>query len=65
MVKKLPGVEKMFENFFKKKLIQDKKWNKKIGGRNCFITSGAFGDTVQCSVLTLKLYIKFNVNTYC
>ena len=28
----------------KKKLGQ--KWNKKMGGRSCFVTSGAFGDTL-------------------
>ena len=46
MVKKLPGVEKKVEKNFKKKIIWDKKWNKKMGGRICFITSGAFGDTL-------------------
>ena len=28
-----------------KKKNQVEKWNKKMGGRSCFITSGGFGDT--------------------
>ena len=52
MFKKLPKVEKKFAIFFKhKNLIQDEKWNKKMGGRSCFITSGAFGDTLQYSTV--------------
>ena len=44
-VKKLPGVEKKVKDFKKKKenLNKGEKWNKKMGGRSCFITLGAFG----------------------
>ena len=41
---KLPGVEKKVKQIFlKKKNYQGEKWNKKIDGKSCFITSGAFG----------------------
>ena len=43
MVKKLPRVEKKFKKNFKQKKLWGGKWNKKMGGRSCFITSGAFG----------------------
>ena len=43
-VKKLPRVEKKVEQTSKKKKRnQAAKWNKKMGGRSCFIRSGAFG----------------------
>ena len=43
-VKKLPGAEKKVKKNFKKKNLKDwTKWNRKMGGRSCFITSGAFG----------------------
>ena len=45
-VKKLPGAEKNLKDWT--------KWNRKMGGRSCFITSGAFGhglvSTIQNSV---------------
>ena len=50
MVKKLPGPEKKVEQNLKKKNLKDwTKWNKKMGGRSCFITSGALGDTLLYS----------------
>ena len=56
MVKKLPGVEKRSKKVLKKKFNSGQKWNKKMGGRSCFITSGAFGDTLLyplCTVYTV------------
>ena len=45
MLKKLRGVEKKDNKIFTtKNLNQGEKFNKKMGGRCCFITSGAFGD---------------------
>ena len=35
----------------------DEKWNKKMGGRSCFITCGAFGDTLLCSAVNIVLII--------
>ena len=29
---------------------QGENWNKKMGGRSCFITSGAFGHGLQCGI---------------
>ena len=44
MVKKLPRVEKKVKLNFKKKNLKDwTKLNRKMGGRSCSITSGAFG----------------------
>ena len=31
-----------------RKKNQGDKWNKKMGGRSCFITSGAFGHGLLC-----------------
>ena len=51
MVKKLPDVEKKVEKFFNKKNLKDwTKWNWKMGGRSCFIASGAFGHGLLCSM---------------
>ena len=41
-VKKLPRVEKKVQSK-KKKKKKGEKWNKKMGGRSCFITNGAVG----------------------
>ena len=43
MVKKLTGAEKKVKKKFKKNLKDSTKWNRKMGGRSCFLTSGAFG----------------------
>ena len=41
---KVTGAEKKVKKKFQKKNLKDwTKWNRKMGGRSCFITSGAFG----------------------
>ena len=50
-------------------IFQEEKWNKPMGGRSCFITSGAFGDTLLLCIydalspiLTGKIFfIKKNI----
>ena len=50
-VKELTGAEKKVKkNFQKKNLKYWTKWNRKMSGRSCFITSGAFGHGLVCSV---------------
>ena len=41
-------VEKKKKKEKKEKKHQGEKWNKKIGGRSCFITRGAFGHGLGC-----------------
>ena len=44
MVEKLTGAEKKVNKKTSKNKIKDlTKWNRKMGGKSCFITSGAFG----------------------
>ena len=42
--------KKVKKNSQKKNLKDLTKWNRKMGGRSCFITSGAFGHGLLCIV---------------
>ena len=47
--KSYPEWKKRLKNFPKKN--QGAKWNKKMGGRSCFIISGDFGHGLLCSAV--------------
>ena len=60
----LPGVEIKVGKMFIKKKNQGSKWNKKMGGRSCFVTIGAFGHGLlhngltNCTVTTIQYRTK-------
>ena len=45
-----PSPEQLHHDVQKQK--EQEKWNKKMDGRSCFITSGAFGDTLMYMALS-------------